>query len=108
MKSYKKLLLPTVNDEIIKDENNAEIDIGEKSACPCCGYITIPNNGDALAFICPVCFWEIDTFILGIDEKSDQNHGLTLQEARENFKSFGASMAKLKQYCREPLVNEYK
>ncbi|MEG1779214.1 MAG: hypothetical protein RR263_03865, partial [Oscillospiraceae bacterium] len=31
MKSYKKLLLPTVNDEIIKDENNAEIDIGEKS-----------------------------------------------------------------------------
>ncbi|MBR6748421.1 MAG: hypothetical protein IKM07_05730 [Clostridia bacterium] len=30
------------------------------SPCPCCGEITIPNGGDALAYICPVCLWEID------------------------------------------------
>jgi len=58
--------------------------------CPCCGNITIPYGGDALAYICPICWWEIDLFIQSDDEPSDQNHGLTLNQARENYKKFGA------------------
>jgi len=58
--------------------------------CPCCGNITIPYGGDALAYICPICRWEIDLFIQSDDEPSDQNHGLTLNQARENYKKFGA------------------
>lgn len=31
--------------------------------CPCCGYLTFPVPGEeAMAFICPVCFWENDIF----------------------------------------------
>ena len=58
--------------------------------CPCCGNITIPYGGDAMAYICPICWWEIDLFIQSDDEPSDQNHGLTLNQARENYKKFGA------------------
>ena len=68
------------------------------SPCPCCGEITIPNGGDALAYICPVCLWEIDGFITSDDEPSDQNHGLTLKKARENYAACGAVLPQLAKY----------
>lgn len=55
--------------------------------CACCGAETVPEG--SIAHICPVCGWETDTFILSDDEPSDQNHGLTLDEARLNFRVFG-------------------
>ena len=74
--------------------------------CPCCGYLTIPNRGDALAYICPVCMWEIDLFSASPDEPSDQNHGLLLHEARSNFMTYGAVLASLAQHCRKPKREE--
>lgn len=59
------------------------------SPCPCCGNITIPNGGNAIAYICPVCWCEIDLFIQSDDEYSDLN-GMTLNQARENYKKCGA------------------
>lgn len=43
-----------------------------------------------------VCCWEIDLFINDDNEVSDLNHGLTLKEARYNYKVFGASQKRLK------------
>ncbi len=78
-----------------------------KYACPCCTSITLPDRPEnALAYICPVCFWEIDPFLTCEDEPSDQNHGLSLKQARENYRSFGAVTRKLKKYCRPPLESE--
>jgi len=77
------------------------------SPCPCCGYITIPNHGDALAYICPVCLWEIDLFIKNDDEPSDLNHGLTILKAKRNYQKYGAVLPHLKQYCRQPKDYEY-
>lgn len=57
------------------------------------------NKGDALAYICPVCMWEIDSFIKSDD---DTNNGLSLKDSRNNYKEFGSVLKKLKQYCREP------
>ena len=74
--------------------------------CPCCGCITIPNGGDAPAYICPVCLWEVDTFIHYENEPSDQNHGLSLLQARQNFAQTGAVLPRLKQYCRPPLPHK--
>ena len=48
------------------------------SPCPCCNYLTIPNKGDAICLVCPVCFWEIDLLINSDTEKSDLN-GLSLE-----------------------------
>ena len=40
------------------------------------------------------------------DEKSDQNGGLTLNQARENYKRFGAVQESLRKYCRKPNKQE--
>lgn len=99
--------LPEVNPEEIADNENSNFSevIGD-SPCPCCRYITIPNRGDALAYICPVCMWEIDLFIHDENEGSDLNNGLTLKQARENYKQFGAVQEYFKKYCREVKESE--
>ena len=62
-----------------------------KYPCPCCGNITLPVPQDeAIAYICPVCWWENDVFILSEDEPSDENHGMTLREARRKVQRFGS------------------
>ena len=94
-------------EETMDDQLDIEYDLVANAPCPCCGFITIPNNGDALCYICPVCFWEIDSFIQSDDEASDQNNGLKLTEARENYQRFGAVLPRLKEYCRQPEKHEY-
>ncbi len=72
-----------------------------KCKCQCCGYNTIPGpKGMAIAYKCPVCYWETDTFIESDDEPSDQNKQLTLNEARENYKQKGA--------CHEQFINKVR
>lgn len=75
--------------------------------CPCCGYLTLPvPKEDAIAFICPVCFWENDVFDPGEDTHSDENGGMTLPEGRANFKQYGAVRPDLVRYARPPLPEE--
>ncbi len=77
-----------------------------KYKCPCCQKETLDARGDYE--ICPVCFWEDEVYldiknnsidIMGhydenkeefLDIVSGANHGLTLRQARENYKKFGA------------------
>lgn len=76
--------------------------------CPCCGYHTYPApREDALAYICPVCFWENDVFDPGEDQPSDENRGMTLRQGRERYKKLGAVRADLTAYVRPPLPEEY-
>ena len=78
-----------------------------KYKCPCCGYYTLPAaKEEAISYICPVCFWENDVFVLSADEPSDENHGLTLNEGRKNFKSLGACRRDLLDYVRRPRKDE--
>lgn len=60
--------------------------------CLCCGNNTLPvPPEDAIAYICPICFWENDVFIKSDDEPSDENRGMTLNQARANYKEYGIS-----------------
>ena len=79
----------------------------EKYPCPCCGYLTYPvPREDAIAYICPVCFWENDVFVTSDDEASDENHGIPLRTAQENYRSFGACACTMLRYVREPKPEE--
>ena len=79
----------------------------EKYPCPCCGYLTYPvPREDAIAYICPVCFWENDVFVTSDDEPSDENHGIPLRTAQENYRSFSACARTMLRYVREPKLEE--
>lgn len=75
--------------------------------CPCCGYLTFPvPAAEAIAYICPVCFWENDVFIQSADEPSDENRGLTLKEAQLNYRRLGAVRKEFLGYVRKPSLSE--
>lgn len=57
-------------------------------ACPCCGFLTIPTRTDW--DLCPVCFWEDDPS-QAVDEASENGaNGISLVQARANFRALGA------------------
>lgn len=61
-------------------------------ACPCCGEKTYPVPAkEAVAYICYNCNWENDVFVKSEEEPSDENHGISLKQARENYQTFGTS-----------------
>ena len=74
--------------------------------CPCCGHLTL--CGRAGYEICPVCFWEDD----GQDShdadevRGGPNGSLSLTQACQNFREFGASDHKSLQHVRKPKPEE--
>ena len=75
--------------------------------CPCCGCLTFPvPKEEAMAYICPVCFWENDVFDPGEDAPSDENRGMTLRQGRENYRRWGAVRQDLVPFARPPRPEE--
>ena len=76
----------------------------KKYQCPCCGNYTynVPANEDC-GYICPVCFWENDPFIVSDSDPSDSNHGITLKKAKSNYLEFGICDKEI--LCRVPPLN---
>jgi hypothetical protein len=74
--------------------------------CPCCGYLTLESRG--WYQICQVCFWEDD----GQDDqdadvvRGGPNYELSLTQARQNFRAFGACDRERLQHVRKPLPEE--
>ncbi|WFD08681.1 CPCC family cysteine-rich protein [Tepidibacter hydrothermalis] len=82
----------------------------DRTMCPCCGNYTFSIGTEKNVYlcgsICPVCYWEIDPFVSDDEEPSDSNHGLSLKQAKENYKTFGACIERLVQYVRKANDNE--
>jgi hypothetical protein len=96
------------NDDLVSEFVNARGSAAEgPHACPCCGFLTLSERSSYE--ICPVCFWEDD----GQDEhdadvvRGGPNRKLSLTIARENYRSFGASDTRRRQFVRPPLAHEY-
>lgn len=75
-----------------------------KYECPCCGFFTFDEPRSA-GEICPVCYWEIDPFARD-GTPSGANHGLSLNECRDNFIRCGACSEAMAKYTRKPLLAE--
>lgn len=77
----------------------------KKYQCPCCGNYTynVPANEDC-GYICPVCFWENDPFIVSDSDPSDSNHGITLKKAKSNYLEFGICDKEI--LCRVPQLED--
>jgi hypothetical protein len=74
--------------------------------CPCCGYFTIGEEPPGTFEICPVCFWEDDYVQFGDPDFRGGANRVSLNEARNNFKTFGASEERVMGYVRPPLPDE--
>lgn len=103
----------TGNDSSIQEEapsvpgKPGQVPSPKKFPCPCCGCKTFPvPKEDAVAYICPVCFWENDVFDPGEDQPSDENHGMTLRQGRDAFRRLGAVRKEFLQYVRKLLPEE--
>ena len=66
--------------------------------CKCCGHETLPvPPEEAVACICPICWWENDVFTADDDEPSDENHGISLNQGRKNYREHGICDPRLKE-----------
>ena len=74
--------------------------------CPCCGYRTL-SAPESMA-LCPVCWWEddgqedMDADVVRLTVNGD----LSLTDAREHFRRFGAAHPRFLPYVRSPQVAE--
>jgi len=79
---------------------------GKRWACPCCRFLTLQERGGFE--ICKVCFWEDD----GQDDqdasvvRGGPNGTLSLEQARQNFATYGACEERFKKSVRDPLPEE--
>jgi hypothetical protein len=77
----------------------------DRARCQCCGYSTIEAGADYE--ICPVCFWEDDgRGDEDTNEASGPNHDMSLAQARQNFREFGACDRRFLQQVRKPKPEE--
>ena len=107
---HKYRYLPEVGNkpsDALNTDNTRKNDATKKYPCPCYGYLTLPvPQEEAIAYICPVCYWENDVFTSSETEKSDENHGLSLRDGRINFLTFGSCDKRFKDKVRKPLTEE--
>lgn len=76
--------------------------------CPCCGYLTIGEEPPGTFEICPVCFWEDDNVQFEDPDYSGGANSVSLNQARENFKLFGAVSKEFVNQVRKPLPQEIR
>ena len=79
----------------------------KKYQCLCCGYYTLTEEPPGSYEICKVCYWE-DDYINNIDDGGGPNDGISLREARKNYKNFGAFNIKYINKVRPPLEDEIR
>ena len=80
-----------------------------KIKCPCCGnYYVVADFYDEryIGEICPICYWQYD--VVGQEKETIAigPNKVSLIEARENYKNFGASEARFIENVRKPTMDE--
>lgn len=74
--------------------------------CPCCQHQTLPEKPPGSFEVCPVCAWEDDSLQFASPDSSDGANAVSLNDARKNFRAFGASDRALVDKVRPALPEE--
>ncbi|MCB9840747.1 MAG: hydrolase [Phycisphaeraceae bacterium] len=71
-----------------------------RSACLCCGFLTIEQHPVDSYEVCPVCLWEADPVQAADPEYAGGANAVCLSVARQNVGAFGASERRLQDHVR--------
>jgi hypothetical protein len=74
--------------------------------CPCCGYLTIGEQPPGTFEICAVCGWEDDNVQFEDPDYAGGANKVSLNQARQNFATFGAKSQEAVKWVRKPLAEE--
>ncbi len=74
--------------------------------CPVCEHLTRDEMPTGTYSICPICFWEDDPVQADDPNYRGGANTVSLNEARANFLSFGASEERFRLVVRQPLPEE--
>ena len=78
----------------------------KKYQCKCCGYYTLDMSPEGSYEICPVCYWEDDSVQSKDSDYTGGANIVSLNVAKTNFSSFGASDRRFIKYVRSPSLEE--
>ena len=70
--------------------------------CPCCNFDTFKSEERLSYVICPICFWEDDPIAFEDPKFEGGANGVSLIQARRNFKEFGACEKDMIKNTRKP------
>ncbi len=77
----------------------------KKYKCPCCGCYTMDSPNGSYE-ICEVCFWEDDKVQNNAPDLAGGANAVSLNEARENYRKYGACDEKSVPFTRLPTPEE--
>lgn len=78
----------------------------KKIKCPCCGYFTIDDEDEVIVDICPVCFWQYDWIAQKYPDRVIGPNHVSLNDAIQNYRRFGACEEVSIPYVRLPYQDE--
>jgi len=89
-------------DEFLKVGKN------DNAQCPCCGNYTIFYDPELEVTndVCEVCYWQYDWVSHSNPTISIGPNRVSFNQARKNYKRFGACEKRLIEYVRLPLPEE--
>jgi rubredoxin len=78
----------------------------QRYGCPCCGYLTLSEKPPGTFAICAVCFWEDDEVQFKNPTSASGANQVSLLQARENFREYGAVTQDAVGQVRAPMPEE--
>ncbi|MCL2776892.1 MAG: hypothetical protein FWD73_02730 [Polyangiaceae bacterium] len=79
--------------------------MNDRFPCPCCGFLTQAMVPLGLFDSCPVCYWADDPMQAHYPDSAGAN-AVSLNVAKKNFATFGASEERFRGEVRAPTPDE--
>ncbi len=93
-------------EEAAQDLAARDTPYGRRYPCPCCGHWTLGEPPTGTYDICAVCFWEDDPVQFDALDYEGGANTPSLNQARRNFREFGAHDKGYESSVRPPVAHE--
>ena len=78
----------------------------QKYVCPCCGYLTLPEESPGSLEICDVCCWQDDVVAFYEPDRVIGANPMSLNEAKKYYAAHGVVDEQMRKHARPPRPDE--